>query len=77
MIEIPGTSTAVQELNFKCYDEYEVADLYMSRLVVEPFISRSLETKLQIRFGHVDDYDDAPGQVLFNDDFGYLQRFCR
>ena len=37
----------------------------MSRLVVESFISRSLETKLQIRFGHLDDYDDAPGQVLF------------
>ena len=29
------------------------------------FISRSLETKLQIRFGHLDDYDDAPGQILF------------
>ena len=30
MIEIPGTSAAVKELNFKCYDEYKVADLYMS-----------------------------------------------
>ena len=27
-------------------------------------ISRALKTKLQIRLGHLEDYDDAPGQVL-------------
>ena len=53
----------IVDRNFKKYDEYELADIYMSRLAVEALISRALETRIEIRFGHVIDFDDLPGQV--------------
>ena len=55
----------IVERNFKKYDEYELADIYMSRLAVEALVSRALETKIQIRFGHVNDFEDLQGQVYF------------
>lgn len=37
----------------------------MSRLTIEALISRALETKIQIHFGHLEDFEDLCGQVLF------------
>ena len=55
----------IVERNFKKYNEYELAYIYMSQLAVETLISRAFETKIQIHFGHVYDFEDLPSQVYF------------
>ena len=46
---------------FKCYDEYELCVLALSRLPFEVLISSTLRDKIQVRFRHHSQFDDFPG----------------
>ena len=59
--ELPSSIIA----RFKCYDEYELCDLALSRLAIEALISSTLRDKIQVRFGHHSEFDDFPGQIYF------------
>ncbi len=50
---------------FKNYDDYEINDLLLSRMVVESLLTAAFREKLDTRFSHVSDYDELPGQILF------------
>ena len=50
--------------DFKGYDVYERGDAYLSRrLAVDSLLSCALESKVVIRYGHYDNFEDVPGQV--------------
>jgi hypothetical protein len=49
----------------KEYDDYERCDSFLSRLAVESLLSSALKAKIQIRYGHYEDFVDLPGQVYF------------
>ena len=49
----------------KEYDDYERCDSFLSRLAVESLLSNALKAKIQIRYGHYEDFVDLPGQVYF------------
>ena len=49
----------------RAYDEYEIYDISLSRLVVESLLSSSFLHEIQTRFSHVSGFDDLPGQVYF------------
>ena len=48
---------------FRCYDEWEICDVALSRLMVESLVSPGLRQKVATRYDHLDDFDDFPGQV--------------
>ena len=48
---------------FRCYDSFEAFDIYLSRLAIESLISTSVRTSVGVRFNHLADFDDFPGQV--------------
>ena len=50
---------------FKCYDEFEINDFNLSRLVIESLISADLRQKVKTRFNHFKDFSYLPGQVYF------------
>ena len=50
---------------FKCYDEFEIDDFNLSRLVIESLISADLRQKVKTRFNHFKDFAYLPGQVYF------------
>ena len=50
---------------YACYDEYELNDLHLSRMVVESLLTATFCEKLDTRFSHVEEYEGMPGQVLF------------
>ena len=49
--------------DFKGYDVYERGETYLSHLAVDSLLSCALESKVLIRYGHYDDFEDVPGQV--------------
>ena len=49
----------------KEYDDYERADVYLSRLAVESLMTSALDAKVLIRYEHYEDFEDLPGQVYF------------
>ena len=60
-VELPSSILS----RFKCYDEYEKCDLALSRLAIEALISPTLRDKVQVRFGHLPEFEDFPGQIYF------------
>ena len=56
---------AAKATDMKSYDVYEICDIHLSRIMVESLISRSLDAKIKIRYGHYTDYKDLPGSIFF------------
>jgi len=50
---------------YKAYDEFELNDLLLSRIMVESLLSTLFREKLDTMFSHLRDYDELPGQVIF------------
>ena len=50
---------------FEAYDSIERDDFQLSRGVVESFFSESFQEKIEIRFGHREDFELLPGSCLF------------
>ena len=49
----------------KAYDDYELNDLLLSRMMIESLLSASFREKLDVRFSHVPNFEELPGQVIF------------
>jgi hypothetical protein len=49
---------------FDAFDEYEMREVALSRLVVESLLTSNFYEKIVIRFGHRDDFRDLPGSAL-------------
>jgi hypothetical protein len=47
------------------YDQIELDNIKLSRLVVLSFLSKSFQEKIEIRFCHCKDFDTFPGSYLF------------
>jgi hypothetical protein len=59
--ELPSSILA----RFKCYDEFELDNINLSRLVIDLLISVELRQKVKTRFNHYSDFAYLPGQVYF------------
>jgi hypothetical protein len=46
------------------YDDYEIGDVALSRLVVESLLTSSFYEKIFVRYGHMKDYKRLPGSCL-------------
>ena len=61
-----GTETKESALaRYRAYDEFELYDIALSRLAIEALITAPLREKVAIRFSHIDDFEDLPGQIYF------------
>jgi hypothetical protein len=50
---------------FKCFDNYELDAIGMSRLMVESLLTQSFLQKIETRFSHIEDYELVSGVCLF------------
>ena len=61
-----GVETASsQKRRSRCYDCYELWDMAISRLAVESLVGIELRDKISVRYSHVDDFVDLPGQIYY------------
>ena len=65
-----GASTGVettlsQKRRLRCYDCYELWDMAISRLAVESLVGIELRDKIEVRYSHIEDFDDLPGQIFY------------
>ena len=51
--------------SFESFDQYELDDITLSRLVVESLLTSAFYEKIVIRFNHRTDFEDLPGSCLF------------
>jgi hypothetical protein len=51
--------------NYESYDAIERDEVELSRTVVESLLSETFQEKIEIRFGHRDDFETLPGSCLF------------
>ena len=78
--------TVVEEFNQRArfdnvsdeaFDDYEMDEVTMSRLVVESLLTSAFYEKIFIRHEHCDDFKDLPGSCLFVvDGVGNLYCLC-
>lgn len=52
-------------LGYEQYDQYELDEIELSRLVVLSLISDTFLDTIRVRFSHLDNYDSLPGSALF------------
>jgi hypothetical protein len=50
--------------SFEAYDDHEIGDITLSRLVVESLLTSSFYEKIFVRYGHTKDYKRLPGSCL-------------
>ena len=50
---------------YESYDEIERDEVELSRTVVESLLTETFQEKIEIRFGHRDDFEFLPGSCLF------------
>ena len=66
VVDSGGDETPTSVINrFKCYDDFELDDVGLSRLAVEALLSVSLREKLETRFSHYPRFQNLPGQIIF------------
>ena len=59
-----NVETVSSKLNrFKCYDQYELTDITLSRLLVDCLISSGLRLQVMTRFRHDTEFENYPGSV--------------
>ena len=54
-----------QKTLFETYDDIERDEVELSRTVVESLLTETFQEKIEIRFGHRDDFETLPGSCLF------------
>ena len=59
-----GTAASILARH-RCYDDFELYDVHLSRLVIETLVHPTLRATITTRYGHFDDFDDLPGSVYF------------
>ena len=52
-----------QQHRFRCNDCYELWDMAISCLAVQSLVGLELRDKISIRYSHIDDFDNLPGQI--------------
>ena len=50
---------------FEAFDDYELSDIGLSRLIVESLLSDAFREKIRVRFSHDVEFEDYPGSVYF------------
>ena len=51
--------------SFEAFDQYELDDITLSRLVVESLLTSAFYEKIVVRFNHRTDFEDLPDSCLF------------
>jgi hypothetical protein len=51
--------------DFKTFDQSEIDEIVLSRLVVRSLLTKSFYNKIVIHYGHLNDFEDLPGSCLF------------
>ena len=61
--KIDEETDASVEARFRCFDEYELSDIQLSRQVVDSLITTTLRTQVTTRYRHLPDFETFPGSV--------------
>jgi hypothetical protein len=51
--------------DFEAFDDYELSDIGLSRLILESLLSDAFREKIRVRFSHDAEFEDYPGSVYF------------